>query len=237
MNIKSMLIALSACVAAAGCSPLAPQPDRSKFFILTPLSEGAASAATPASTAGNSPLTIGIGPIDFPDYLRRLEVVTRSSPNQLDLSAEKRWGEPLDKNFERVLGENLAQLLNTQQIEKYPWSHKTQVDYQVSIDVQRFEASTDGQSQLIARWVIKDGNTGKDLASGLTNASAPVGAGETGASAALSSDLGTISRDIASRISELSQHRVPATSSTEAPRRASLSASAKDLNPSESIAD
>jgi len=237
MNIKSMLIALSACVAAAGCSPLAPQPDRSKFFILTPLSEGATSAATPASTAGNSPLTIGIGPIDFPDYLRRLEVVTRSSPNQLDLSAEKRWGEPLDKNFERVLGENLAQLLNTQQIEKYPWPRKTQVDYQVSIDVQRFETSTDGQSQLVARWVIKDGGTGKDLAASQTTASAPVGSGETGASIALSSDLGTLSREIASRIAELRNHRTPATSTIERQRQSAVSARAKDLNSAESIAD
>lgn len=207
-NVAAALIALGACVLAAGCSPLAPQPDRSKFFILTPLADSSGAAA-PAGSFANSPLTIGVGPIDFPDYLRRLEVVTRASPNQLDLSAEKRWGEPLDKNFARVFSENISELLNTQQIEKYPWPVRTHVDYQIAIDVQRFETTSDGQSELIARWIIKDGATGKDLYASETRASAPVGPGETGASAALSTDLGTLSREIAARVTELRQHQTP----------------------------
>jgi uncharacterized protein len=213
MKMKAALIALGACAIAAGCSPLAPQPDRSKFFILTPLADGSASISTPAGATTNTPLTIGVGPIDFPDYLRRLEVVTRTSPNQLDLSAEKRWGEPLDKNFARVFSENISKLLNTQQIEKYPWPVRTRVDYQITIDVQRFETTADGQSQLVARWIIKDGVTGKDLYASETTASAPVGPGETGASAALSSDLATLSREIAAQVIELRQNRAPATTS------------------------
>ena len=207
MNVKTTLIALGACVFAAGCSPLAPQPDHSKFFILAPLSDGSGPAATSASSKADSPLTIGVGPIDFPDYLRRPEVVTRESLNQLDLSAEKRWGEPLDKNFARVFSENIALLLNTQQIEKYPWPVRTHVDYQITVDVQRFETTSDGRSQLVARWIIKDGVSGKDLYASETAASAPVGSGETGASAALSSDLGTLSREIAAHITSLNPGR------------------------------
>jgi uncharacterized protein len=201
-QIKRTLIALAACVFVAGCSPLAPQPDHSKFFILTPLADTSTTPATAVGTAASSPLTIGIGPIDFPDYLRRLEVVTRTSPNQLDLSAEKRWGEPLDKNFARVFSENISELLNTQQIEKYPWPIRTHIDYQIAIDVQRFETSSDGQSELIARWIIKDG-AGKDLYASETRAGAPVGPGDTGPSVALSSDLATLSREIAARITQL----------------------------------
>ena len=67
-----------------------------------------------------------MGPVDFPDYFRRLPVVTRVAPNRIELSDEKRWAEPLDKNFIRVLSENLATLLNTYRIEKYPWAMKTQ---------------------------------------------------------------------------------------------------------------
>ena len=96
--------------------------------------------------------------------------------------------------------------LNTRQLENYPWPRRTEIDYQVTVDVLRFETSADGQSQLIARWVIKDGRTGKDLAASETNASAPVGQGETGPSAALSSDLASLSRDIAARITALNQN-------------------------------
>lgn len=208
MSYKTALIVLGTCALLTSCSPLAPQPDHSKFFILTPLADGPAPTSTPAAATPSSSLTIGIGPIDFPDYLRRLEVVTRASPNQLDLSSEKRWGEPLDKNFARVFSENISRLLNTQQIEKYPWPVRTHIDYQIEVNVQRFETTSDGQSQLTARWVIKDG-AGMDLYASETSASAQVAPGETGASAALSSDLATLSREVADRVTELRRRQAP----------------------------
>ncbi|HEV2174085.1 MAG TPA: PqiC family protein, partial [Nitrospira sp.] len=166
------------------------------------------------------------GPIDFPDYLRRSQVVTRSAPNQIDLSTVERWGEPLDKNFQRVLSENLAQLLNTYRIEQYPWNRKTQVDYQVAINVQNFETTTDGRSQLNARWIIKDGSKGKDLYASETTANTPVGTGDTGASSALSNDLATLSREIASQVTELRQRRNGYVSGTEDPRSPSSAVAA-----------
>lgn len=207
MSVKATFIALGSCVLSVACSPLAPQPDHSKYFILTPVSDRAPTELTPANP--NDPgLTIGIGPIDFPDYLRRPEVVTLASSNQLDLAAERRWGEPLDKDFARVFTENISCLLKTQQLEKYPWPVRTHIDYQIVIDVQRFETTSDGQSQLVARWIIKDGS-GKDLYASETTASAPVGSGEAGPSIALSNDLATLSREVAARFTELHAHRVP----------------------------
>lgn len=196
------------CLMGAGCSPLAPRPDYSKFFILSPLSANAPGTMTALTASRPDPqVTLGIGPIDFPDYLRRPELVTLTSSNQIELSQERRWGERLDKNFSRILSEDLSRLLNTQRIEKYPWSHKTQVDYQIVLDVQRFETTSEGQTQLVARWIIKEGSTGKDLYASETNVTTPVAGGDTGAFVALSNDLATLSREIAARLSELSQHR------------------------------
>jgi len=209
MDIKLRSIAFGVCAMAAGCSVLSPQADRSKFFILSPVSDSAGITARPSSTSPDSQLTVGVGPISFPDYLRRLAMVTRVSPNRIDLSDERRWAEPLDKNFTRVLSENLATLLSTQRIEKYPWALTTKVDYQVEIDVQRFETTSDGQTQLIASWIIRDGSSTKILYASQTTAGAPAGADETSASAALSSDLATLSKEIASRVIELNQRRAP----------------------------
>lgn len=214
MNVKAAFIVLASCVLLVACSPLAPQPDHSKFFILTPLADRESAGSTLAATANSSNVTIGIGPIDFPDYLRRPEVVTVASPNQLDLAAEKRWGEPLDKDFARVFAENISRLLKTQQLEKYPWPVRTHVDYQIVIDVQRFETTSDGQSQLVARWIIKD-SRGKDLYASETTVSAPVGPGETGPSIALSNDLATLSHEVAARFNELHAHRVPVNSTKD----------------------
>jgi uncharacterized lipoprotein YmbA len=209
-NLKMNMSAIGACaILAAGCSVLSPQPDRSRFYILTPVSDSGAMAATPASTSTDSQLTIGVGPVDFPGYLRRLPVVTRVAANRIELSDEKRWAEPLDKNFVRVLSENLAKLLDTQRIEKYPWELRTKIDYQVEVDVQRFETTADGQTLLVASWIIRDGPSDKILYASETTTGAPAGADEASASSALSSDLATLSKEIASRVTKLVQHRSP----------------------------
>ena len=205
MDIKwRLMVVLAVGCLAAGCSPLGPQPSYSKFFILSPLSAGRASASQPP--AGPTQLAIGVGPIDFPGYLRRPEFVTRVAPNQIKLSPNDRWGEPLDKNFRRVLTQNLSQLLNTDRIHDYPWNLDTRLDYQVAIKVQNFETGSQGQSQLRARWIIKDAN-GHVLYASETRANTPLGGGDTGPSAALSTDLATLSRAIALQITALNGER------------------------------
>jgi uncharacterized lipoprotein YmbA len=205
-NLKTEVIAVGVwTILVAGCSVLSPQPDNSRFYILTPVSDGDSIASLAAPTAPNSHLTIGVGPVDFPDYLRRLSVVTRVAPNRIELSDQKRWAEPLDKNFVRVLSENLASLLNTYRIEKFPWALKTQVDYQIEVDVQRFETNSDGQTQLIASWIIRDGSSSKILYASKTNTGSPAGTDEASASGALSNDLAMLSKEIASHLTALIQ--------------------------------
>jgi uncharacterized protein len=209
MELKSILIA--ACF-AAGCSPLAPRPDHSKLFVLTAVPN----APSPVTIASSSrPLSIGLGPIDFPDYLKRPQMITRTSAYELDLSPVDRWGEPLDENFRRVLSEDLGQMLGTQNIEEYPWATKTDINYQIVISVQRFETDANARSQLTARWRIKDGATGKELYASQTTASSPAGEDAAGSAPALSQDVATLSRDIAAQINRLSENLEP--SSAKAP--------------------
>jgi uncharacterized protein len=224
-NIANVTLTCFILIGFGGCSPLAPRPDHSRFFILTPVAVAAHSGTV---TSAGSTLILGIGPIDFPGYLRRPEVVTVTSANEVDLSDDNRWAEPLDKNFSRILTENLARLVGTSQVEKYPWSRNVNVDYQVVVDVQTFDTTSDRQSQLVARWAIKDGHTGRDLFASETSASTPVASGDGGASAALSADLAILSKDIADRIAILaagsngngSAHDTHETSSLEAHDRA-----------------
>jgi uncharacterized protein len=198
---QAIVIAFGACAIAVGCSVLSPQPDRSRFYILAPTTKG-----NPAGTAPNPRLTIGVGPVEFPGYLRRLSVVTRVGPHRLELSDDQRWAEPLDKNFTRVLSENLAIELGTQRIEKYPWPLATKIDYQIEVDVQRFETTSDGQAQLVASWIIRDGRSESILYASKTTATAAAAAGTTSASSALSDDLATLSKAIAENVIELDQH-------------------------------
>ena len=167
------LTVLAVALLVAGCSPLGPLPNHNKFFMLSPISpEGVSSA----STSLDQQIAIGIGPIDFPDYVKRPEVVTRTAPNRIDVSEDNRWAGSLDKNFTRVLSENLSTLLNTQRVQLYPWNRITPVDYQVVVNVEQFDS--DGkQATLIARWSIRDGHDGKELFATETTSTAPVGDG------------------------------------------------------------
>jgi hypothetical protein len=202
-NVRCVIIGLASLVAAA-CSPLAPRADNTKYFILAPLAKANQQSAT---SSARQPLTVGVGPIDFPGYLRSAQIVTRTDANQIKPSAESRWAEPLDKNFERTLSENLSILLQTQRIEKYPWSNRSMVKYQVTIYVVRFETNNAGQAQLVARWIIKDGPSGNDLYASETAAGRQVGNDADGTSAALSYDLQELSAAIAAEIDELTNHR------------------------------
>jgi uncharacterized lipoprotein YmbA len=134
--------------AAAGCSLLDPQPDHTQFFVLSPLAEPPESPALQGSV-------VALGPVKLPDYLGRLEIATRTDENRLSFSDTKRWAEPLDVNFTRVLSQDLAILMNLGEIVSYPWFADVKVDYQVPVHVSRFEADDGGNVVLQARWSVK----------------------------------------------------------------------------------
>jgi uncharacterized lipoprotein YmbA len=128
----------------AGCGVSPP----AKFYILTPVEEHA------TQSAGVPGPALGIGPVSFPPYLDRPEIVHRSGANQLHLAGSHRWGEPLKATFSRTLAENLAIMLPTERIARYPWPRSTGVDYQVSVDVSRFDADAGGTVVLAVSWEV-----------------------------------------------------------------------------------
>ena len=86
MKVVSLAgLVCSIAVSLGACSPLAPRPDHSRFFILTPDSTNTDAYSKPVAT-GASTLTLGIGPIDFPGYLPRPELVTLASANEVEQS-------------------------------------------------------------------------------------------------------------------------------------------------------
>jgi len=202
-------------LAATGCTFLAPQPDHARFYVLTSAGAGASGAATLASGANPGQLTVGVGPVTLPAYLDRAQVVTRVSANRLELSGQNRWAEPLKSSFTRILAQNLSAMLGTQQVVVYPWLRPPRIDYQVKVDVERFEANTNGTADLVARWEIRDPSSDAVLASNTTNLSDPIDSKNEGAQAqSLSRALAAFSREIASAIERIAASRNSTKSST-----------------------
>ncbi len=97
---------------------------------------------------------VGIGPVDIPRYVDRLQIVTRSAPNVVDLAEFDRWAEPVQTDVKRVLVENVSQLLAGEQAAVAFWDEGLPLDYQVRIEVTRFDFEARGEAILSARWNI-----------------------------------------------------------------------------------
>jgi uncharacterized protein len=171
----------------------------SRFYILNTLP---ASETGPATTAGRGPV-IGVGPITFPKYLDRPQIVSRASRNQVTLGEFDRWAEPLQENFSSVLAENLALLLATDQILLNPWPGSATLDYQVRVDVLHFDGWLGGESTLLARWSILD-RAEHELLSRKVHLHAPTGGRDYEAMVvALNQLIEALSRDIAAALQHL----------------------------------
>jgi uncharacterized protein len=195
---RRVLIAMLALAAtiAAGCGPvLAPQPDLTRFYTLSPIDN--------TSAAAPMPISIGIGPISLPAYLDRTEVVTRTGPNQMKVSETSRWAEPLTANFNRTLNEDLSRLLSPRQIIQFPWYATNEPDFQIEILVYRFETDSKSNAVLAGKWTIRDPRDQKILYSSNMDITMPAAAGDQAGAAALSQALGQLSQEVATTIRQL----------------------------------
>lgn len=138
----------------AGCGSFSPRPDPSEFFTLSSLTQAEETAGKDSSNSER--ISLGIGPLKFPGYLDRQEIVTRTAENRFDVSEYDRWAEPLDENFARVLSQNLALLLPVERIIQYPWPSSKKPAYRVEIEVLRFEVNSARDADLWARWEVID---------------------------------------------------------------------------------
>ena len=98
---------------------------------------------------------VGIGPVQFAEYLDRTQIVTRTDGAEVNLSETHRWAEPLQDNFSRILAENLSTLLQTDKVSLHPSRNWSEVDYQVLVNVWRFDVSNKGDVSLVANWSIR----------------------------------------------------------------------------------
>jgi uncharacterized lipoprotein YmbA len=135
----------------AGCGTSKP----SQLYLLRPLR---ASEIGVPTTADKVALSVLIGPVTLPAYLDRTQVVTLVGDHELVSDEFIRWAEPLQENFSRVLVENLSLLLNTPEVYAFDRRASTPVDFQIIIDVTRFDTVAQGDAYLTAFWRV----VGKD---------------------------------------------------------------------------
>jgi uncharacterized protein len=157
------LLSLAASVALASCAV----SDPTQFYTLDQTAAARAEprvrASTPgSSTAGAKDVGIGIGPVIMPGYLDRIQIVTRTGTDQVEISVFHRWAEPLEDGIARILAEEIGARVPTDRIVMFPWRGVVAqaLQYQVVVAVTRFDGPPGGNITLDTRWRIlgRDGN-------------------------------------------------------------------------------
>ncbi|TXS92120.1 membrane integrity-associated transporter subunit PqiC [Parahaliea maris] len=141
----ALLLALL--LAACGSTP------QSKYYRLS---------ATGSGGEGVSP-SLGIGPIVIPEYLDRNSMVFVSGDNQLHIASYERWAEPLSHGITRVLGLNLSEALDTQDIRPFPWPASDRPAYAVQVWLLELDAGAD-QTTLVAEWRLREPGSDREIA-------------------------------------------------------------------------
>ena len=193
----AMLAMIVSSIVTGGC--VASKP--SKFYMLQALSTTGLDTKPARTEQG---LAIGVGPVAFPDYLDRPQIVTRTGQNELQRAEFDRWAGPLDDNFTQVLADNLSTLLATDRVALFPWPKSTPIDYQVAVEVTQFDGAPGGMALLTARWTLRSGDGQNTLAMRKFSISESVGGADYAAlAAAQSRAVSRLSREIAAAIQSL----------------------------------
>jgi uncharacterized lipoprotein YmbA len=149
------VIVMASTLVACGQSPTV------KFYTLSPSGSSAA--------GGGSDLAVAVGPATLPPTLDRKQIVTRASNTQVTVDEFNVWSAPLDFEFLRVLGDNIATGLHSDRVVVYPREAQFPVDYRVLLDVVQFDGALGQSVVLRVRWTI----------TGPGNAPAAIGTFET----------------------------------------------------------
>ncbi len=90
-----------------------------------------------------SNFSVGIGPINIPEYLQRTNIAYWQNPNQLILLQNHYWAETLERGITRVVALELQALHHDWHIVQFPWTGAQRPLYSIKIDIHRLDAFAD----------------------------------------------------------------------------------------------
>lgn len=151
------LVLLATFALATGCAK-GPPPN---FYVL----HAHASESVVGVERG---VAVGVGPVELPAHLNRSQIVTRDTDYRLELSETHQWAEPLKDSVSRVIAVNLSNMLESNRVYVIPRRQRISLDFQVSIDIARFDGQLGEAAVLGARWTLYGGDTSEPLLSKVT---------------------------------------------------------------------
>jgi uncharacterized lipoprotein YmbA len=184
--MRPVLACVCLVLAAAGCG----SSPKERYYALT----------APAPAGGVAAPAIAVGPVSVPEMVDQARIVVRAAGPEVTMYEYHRWASPLKGEIARVIAANLAQELGTARV--WSWSQTTlpNPDYQVLVDVQRFDSALGEAVTIDALWSVRRPAGGAPKTGRSTVREPVAGAGFDALVAAHSRALAGVSRDIAGAI-------------------------------------
>lgn len=207
-NRASPFVAMAVAAAGLLTACMNPKEDPTRYYTLAMFKvdpdlyaaaglSGETEEQASLSSGPHLDISVGVGPITMPGYLKRTRMVTRESDNEIMYLETERWAQPLMESLQYAIVGDLSMLLWTDQVILHPWYNTRQPAYAVELDIGRFERAHDGSASLAARWTIRNAE-GEVLAAESFNQSIAVDGTSIAASVNAQSQLvAAMSRDIA----------------------------------------
>jgi uncharacterized lipoprotein YmbA len=185
-------LAIVLVLAAAACS--LGGGTRETFYVLS-----GPEAPMPAASPGTP--VIYVGPVAVPESVDRAPMVLMNSANNVDLSEEHRWAEPLKTAIPRIIGEHLMRLLGTTRVMSSRVGTSGDLDYRIALEVQRFDSSLRDGAAIDVLWTITGKRAPAGGRSGLSSVREPAQAPTPeGVAGAHSRALARVAADIAAAL-------------------------------------
>ena len=153
-------------------------------------------------------LAIGVGPVEFPKFLDRPQIVTRKSQHRVEVSEFHRWAGSFSEDFLRVLSKNISMLLPADQVAAYPWKDQFSPTYAIQLIVDQFDGRFGGHVVLNVTWSIWNQKDANQAIFKHTRIKEPVSGEDYDAVvAAQSRAIGALSRAIVDEIKRVTHKR------------------------------
>ncbi len=99
-------------------------------------------------------VALGLGPLRMTESLAGSRIKTRGLDSEVIVDDFNRWIEPLEDALHRITAANIDGLLDGVVVVAFPYSHFTDLDYQLIGRVDRFDADTTGSVVLLVQWTV-----------------------------------------------------------------------------------
>lgn len=155
----------------SACIQIGSDPQPTRYYLLEPVV--AVAENLPVKSA--QPLILALGPIDFPPYLDRPELVTYDQQRVISVAGQDRWAEPLSDNLTRTLKENLTRQFPDIIILSVPWETNGKDQLAAKLTINRFDGTLGQSTEVDIRWQLSAPPDRKLVRHGHFTAQLPIG--------------------------------------------------------------